>query len=178
MKTLTHGNIYWRLRHAMGCFVIALTVGLAGCGVYTASSGRVDESIKRVTIQYLENMTSEPNLGVDLSDAITRAIQLDNTLKIVEEGDSDTIISGKVMRYSLKEVAARQDLTVSEYQVQIAVILTATVRATGETLFNKKRFTGTGNYVLNDDISSEETARSEAAEEIVRDILALVVEDW
>jgi len=165
--------------HLTALAIVAnLLVSLIGCGVYSAASGRVDESIKRVTVQYLENMTPEPNLGVDLSDAITRAIQLDNTLKIVDEGEADTIVSGKVMRYSLKEVAARQDLTVTEYQVQIAVVLTAMVRATGETLFKNKRFTGTGNYVLNDDISSEDTARVEAAEEIVRDILALVVEDW
>ena len=159
--------------------VLALLLSaMVGCGMYSANSGRVDESIRRVGIQYLENMTAEPNLGVDLSDEITRAVQVDNTLKVVDEGDADTIISGKVMRYSLKEMAARQDLTVTEYQVQIAVILTATVRATGEKLFTKKRFTGTGNYVLNDSATSEETARSEAAEEIVRDILALVVEDW
>ncbi len=149
-----------------------------GCGIYSASSGRVDESIKRVDVQYLENMTPEPNIGVDLADAITRALQLDNTLKVVDPSEADTIVSGKVMRYSLREVAARQDLTVTEYQVQIAVILTATIRATGEKLFDKRRFTGTGNYVLNDDVTSEETARDEAATEIVRDILALVVEDW
>ena len=156
----------------------SLLVVLAGCGVYSASSGRVDESIRRVSVQYLENMTPEPNLGVDLADEITEAIQLDNTLKIVDEGEANTIVSGKVMRYTLREVAARQDLTVTEYQVQIAVILTGTVRATGEKLFTRKRFTGTGNYVLNDTETSEETARKEAATEIVRDILALVVEDW
>jgi hypothetical protein len=157
--------------------ILALFLG-TGCGVYSASSGRVDESFKRVAVQYLENMTSEPNIGVDLADAIILAVQLDNTLKVVDEGDADTILAGKVMRYGLKEVAARQDLTVTEYQVQIAVELTLTVRATGERLFERKRFTGTGNYVLNDDVSSEDTARKEAAEEIVRDILALVVEDW
>ncbi len=50
-------------------FVALLVVGtqLLGCGVYSASSGRVDESIKRVAVQYLENNTAEPNLGVDLS---------------------------------------------------------------------------------------------------------------
>jgi len=95
---------------------------------------------------------------------------------VTEETNADTIISGKVMRYTLREVAARQDLTVNEYQVQIAVILTMTVRSTGEKIFDKRRFTGTGNYSLED--SDEEIARGEATEEIVRDILALVVEDW
>jgi len=158
---------------------LAALLALGGCGVYSAKPGRVDESIKRVAVRYLENMTSEPNIGVDLADAITLAIQTDNTLKIVDEGSSDTILSGKVVRYHLKEVFARENLTVNEYQVQIAVILDFIQRDTGEKIFSQKRFTGTGNYLLDDPAgSSEDTARQEAAEEIVKDILALVVEGW
>ena len=158
---------------------IAFLVLLSGCGVYSASSGRVDENLKMVAVQYLENLTAEPNLGVDLSDDIIFALQVDNTLKVVDEADADSIISGRVVRYTLREVATTQELTVNEYQVQIAVVLTFTVRATGEKIFDKRRFTGTGNYVLNDPQgTSEETARDEAVEEIVRDILAQVVEDW
>lgn len=158
--------------------VIILVTSLAACGVYSASSGRVDDNIKRVYVDYLENMTPEPNLGVDISDIIIRAIQIDNTLKVVDEGDADSVISGKVMRYHLKEVTTNENLTVNEYQVQIAVVLDFTVRATGEALFKKQRFTGTGNYVLGDSETDEDSARGEAVEEIVRDILAQVVEDW
>jgi len=149
---------------------------LSGCGVYSASSGRVDENIKQVYVEYLENMTAEPNLGVDMADYIIRAIQIDNTLKTVDEANADSIISGKVMRYHLQEVFAKENLTVNEFQVQIAVLLNFTVRSTGETIFKNKRFTGTGNYVTGE--SDEENARNEAVGEIVRDILAQVVEGW
>ncbi len=159
-------------------WVALLVSTISGCGVYSASSGRVDENIKRVYVAYLENMTAEPNLGVDISDIIIRAIQIDNTLQVVDEGDADSIISGKVMRYKLKEVTTNENLTVNEYQVQVAVSLDFIVRSTGEALFKKQRFTGTGNYVLGDSQTDEETARNEAVEEIVRDILAMVVEDW
>ena len=157
----------------------ALAVLVTGCGVYSASSGRVDDSMKRVAVRYFENQTAEPNLGVDLADAVIFALQTDNTLKVVEEGDADTILAGTVTRYVRREAFARQDLTVNEYQVQIAVALTLTRRATGETVFANRRFTGTGNYVLDDpNGTTEQTARAEAATEIVKDILALVVEDW
>lgn len=160
-------------------FFVAGLAFLAGCGVYSANTGRVDESLKHVAVRYLENMTPEPNIGQDLSDAIILAIQIDNTLKIVDEGSADSILSGKVVRYNLKEVAAKQNLTVNEYQVQIAVVLDLESRSTGEKIFSQKRFTGTGNYILDDPGgTSETTARQEAAEEIVRDILALVVEGW
>jgi hypothetical protein len=152
---------------------------LVGCGVYSASSGRVDESLKRIAIEYFENQTAEPNLGVDLADAVTAALQTDNTLKVVDEASADTILSGVVNRYVRREQFARSDLTVTEYQVQIAVTLTLVRRATGETLFKDRRFTGTGNYLLDgSNGTSEQTARTEAATEIVKDILALVVEDW
>lgn len=124
-------------------------------------------------------MTSEPNIGVDLADAIILALQTDNTLKVVEEGEADTILSGKAVRYHLKEAFAQEDLTVNQYQVQIAVVLDLAYRATGEKIFSQKRFTGTGNYTLDDpNGTSEQTARDEAATEIVKDILALVVEGW
>jgi hypothetical protein len=169
------------LRQMVFCLAgwMGLCVLIPGCSVYSASSGRVDENLQKVAVQYLENLTPEPNLGVELSDVIIFAIQSDNTLKVVDEASADSIISGRVVRYKLREVMTTEDLTVNEYQVQIAVVLTFTVRATGEKIFDKRRFTGTGNYVLNDPQgTSETTARSEAVEEIVRDILAQVVEDW
>ena len=46
-------------------------------------------------------------------------------------------------------------------------------------MIEKKRITGTGNYILNDPAgSTEDSARREAAEQIVRDIQGLIVEDW
>jgi len=166
-------------RLAVFSMVAGLVISLSGCGVYSASPGRVDDSIKMVAVQYLENLTSEPNLDVDLTDAIIFALQTDNTLRVVDEVEADSIISGKVTRYSLREMATTSELTVNEFQVQIAVSLTMAVRATGEKLFDKMRFTGTGNFVLDDPQgTSEDTARVEAAEEIVRDILAQVVSDW
>lgn len=167
-------------RHALGlaCLVAALGAA-AGCGVYSASSGRVDESLKRIAVQYFGNRTAEPDLGVDLADAVISALQTDNTLKVVDEASADTILSGEVTRYARQEQFARQDLTVNEYQVQIAVSLTLARRATGETIFKDRRFTGTGNYLLDgSNGTSEQTARAEAATEIVKDILAQVVEDW
>lgn len=169
-----------RIYRLIPAFLLVLFFGtvFSGCSVYSATSGRVDDNMKMVAVQYLENLTPEPNLGVDLSEDIIFALQVDNTLKVVDEAEADSIIGGKVVRYNRREVSTTQELTVNEYQVQIAVMLTLTVRATGEKIFDNRRFTGTGNYVLNDTETNEETARDEAVGEIVRDILALVVEDW
>jgi hypothetical protein len=63
--------------------LLATLCALGGCGVYSSTSGRVDENIKHVAVQFLENLTAEPNLGVELSEDIIFALQVDNTLKVV-----------------------------------------------------------------------------------------------
>lgn len=157
----------------------ALLLGvLGGCGPYSASSGRVDQSIKRVAVEYLENRTQEPDLGIDLADAIIAALQDDNTLKVVSYEAADSVIEGAAVFYEIRSAFISQDQQVDEYQVQIAVELTFRVKATAETIFERKRFTGVGNYYLDDGTTSETTAKVEAAVEITKDVLAQVVEDW
>jgi len=156
-----------------------LLLALVGCGVYTSSSGRIDESIRRVALPYLENQTAEPNIEVELTENIISALQDDNTLRVVELPDTATELTGKVVRYNLREAFTTNDLRVDEYQVQIMVELNMRVIETGEYLFEKKRITGTGNFAVDEaGGSAEADARAYAAAEIVREVLAAVVEDW
>jgi len=164
-------------------FLVALLcvacLALLGCGVYSASSGRVDQSIKQVYVEFFENKTKEPDLGIDLAEAVIDALQEDNTLKVVSNYETaDSTIEGAVVFYERKSAFISQDQQVDEFQVQIAVELTFRVKETGETIFEKRRFTGVGNYYLNDDKTSEFTAKVEAGVEITNDVLAQVVEDW
>ena len=166
-----------RLRPLMTLIVVGVIA--SGCGVYSASSGRVDDSIRSVHIPFLENKTSEPTIGIELTELIISAIQEDNTLKVSAEEDATTELIGSITRYRLKEAFTTQDLQVDEYQVQIQVELTFQPKSGESPLFEKKRIQGTGNYILDDpNGSSEQTAREEAAAEIVRGVLAAIVEDW
>lgn len=166
-------------RFALGLLVIAAVIGAGGCGVYSTTSGRVDESMQRVAVEYLDNRTAEADLGIQVAELIILSIQEDNTLEVVSTQVADTVIDGSVTGYRLRRMAVSPELQVEEYQVQMVVELTMRMRSTGEAVFEKRRFTGTGNYYLDDPNGSDETtAREEAIEEIVRDVLALVVEDW
>lgn len=154
-------------------------IGAGGCGVYSTTSGRVDASLQRVAVEYLDNRTAEADLGIQVAELIILSIQEDNTLEVVSTEVADTVIDGTVAGYRLRRMAVSPELQVEEYQVQMVVELTMRMRSTGEAVFEKRRFTGTGNYYLDDPNSSDETtAREEAIAEIVRDVLALVVEDW
>lgn len=150
-----------------------------GCGVYSTSSGRVDESLARVAVEYLENRTAEADLGIEVAEGVIEALEEDNTLKVVEREVASAVVEGAVTGYRLQRMAVSAELQVQEYQVQMVVQLTLRLKSSGETVFTDRRFTGTGNYFLDDpEGSSEQTAREDAIEEIVQDVLAEVVEDW
>lgn len=174
---MTH--VWTTLRTIQALTLIVAVIGVGGCGVYSASSGRVEEARKRVAVEYLENRTAEADLGINVSEGIIEAIQDDNTLKVVSTEAADSIIDGAVTGYRLRRMAVSPELQVEEYQVQMVVELTFRIKATGDAVFEKRRFTGVGNYYLDDpNGSSELTARDDAIVEIVRDVLAQVVEDW
>lgn len=174
-----------RRRCGASIAVVAGLVGLValagGCGVYSTSSGRVDESLRWVNVPYLENATAEPNIEIELTEAIITALQDDNTLKVVGLEGARTELVGRVVGYTLREAfttATGGNMQVDEYQVQIAVELTMRRLDGGENVFTRKRINGSGNFILGDGATSELTARSEAAAEIVREVLGLIVEDW
>ena len=171
-----------RGRLAWGVAGLAAALLLPGCGVYSTSSGRLDASLRHVAVPFLENRSTEPGIEVELTDLIVQALRDDNTLKVTDEEHADTILRGQVLRYALQEVFTRPDadrLQVDEYQVQILVELSLIKRVSAEALFEKRRITGTGNFILDDpDGGGEAGARALAAGEIVRDVLALIVEDW
>jgi hypothetical protein len=172
-------------RRGVSVPIVAGLLGLValagGCGVYSTSSGRVDESLRWVNVPYLENATAEPNIEIELTEAIITALQDDNTLKVVDLEAARTELVGRVVGYKLREAfttATGGNMQVDEYQVQIAVELTMRRLDGGENVFTRKRLNGSGNFILGDSATSELTARSEAAAEIVREVLGLIVEDW
>ena len=115
---------------ALATLTAALLLGLLGaCGPYSASSGRVDQSIKRVAVEYLDNRTQEPDLGIFLADAIIEALQDDNTLKVVSYEIADSVLEGAAVFYEIRSAFISQEQQVDEYQVQIAVELTFRVKA-------------------------------------------------
>jgi len=159
--------------------LLALIPLLGGCGVYSASSGRVDAALQRVSVEYFENRTAEPDLGIELAELVIAALQEDNTLKVVDSQSADTVIEGTVTRYLLRQASFSAEQQVDEFQVQIALELSFRVKATQEFIFDKRTFSGVGNYFLNDpNGTTEETAKREAVNEITKSVLAQVVEDW
>jgi len=155
----------------------ALLAGLGGCG-YGLTPGRVKPGLESVAIPYFENETTEPELEIAITDAIIAGIIKDRTLRYTDGQDADALILGKITFFKIQEVFFGEDRQAQEYEVRVACKVSLVDRATGDVLVKPTTIRGKGSYYTDEGPEGEQKARLAAADELVRAILSLVIEEW
>jgi hypothetical protein len=158
-------------------WLVLFVVVLSGCG-YGLTPGRVKPGLESVAVPYFENETTEPELEVSLTDAIIAGIVADRTLRLTEENQADALILGKITFFKIQEVFFAENRQAQEYEVRVACEVSLVDRATGDVIVKPTTIRGKGDYFTDEGPEGEENARKEAADELVRAILALVIEEW
>lgn len=164
-----HGIIRWT--------IVALVLFAAGCG-YSFKPGQVREGLETVGVAYFENRSTEPEVEVELTEAILQGLIADRTLRIAEEEVADAVLYGIIRRYAFREAFFGQERQAEEYRVDIEVEVQMIDRRSGEPIVGPTRVQGTGSYYLEDGPEGEAAAREQAAVMIVQGILNLVIEEW
>jgi hypothetical protein len=149
----------------------------AGCG-YALTPGRVKPGLQSIAVPYFENETSEPELETKLTDQIIDGIVADRTLRLTQEDDADAILLGKITFFRIQEVFFAENRQAQEYEVRVACEVSLVDRATGDVIVKPTTIRGKGSYFTDEGPEGEDNARKEAADELVRAILGLVIEEW
>ena len=164
------------MRRVQFAAALLLLVALAGCA-YSLRAGRLRQGLEVVAVPYLENRSSEPEIEIQLTEAIIAGLIRDRTLRVADESRADALVLGTIREYRFREVFFGGDRQAEEYEITIAVEVEVIDRATRESMVGPRTVTGKGSYLL--DVSGgEEAARQEAVGEIVEGILNLVIEEW
>ncbi len=157
--------------------VLLVLTSLQGCG-YGLTPGRVKPGLQSVAVPYFENETTEPELEVSLTDAIIAGIVADRTLRLTDEQQADALILGKITYFKIQEVFFAENRQAQEYEVRVACEVSLVDRATGDIIVKPTTIRGKGDYFTDEGPEGEDNARQQAADELVRAILALVIEEW
>lgn len=165
-------------RHIVSALLLVLVGGaLAGCG-YGLRAGKLRPGLESVAVPYFENRSNEPEIEVELTDAILAGLIADRTLRVTDENIADALVLGVVRGYDFREAFFGADRQAEEYRIDIEVEVRVVERDGGEVIAGPQRIQGTGSYYLEEGPAGEEDARAKAAEMIVKGILNLVVEEW
>jgi len=159
--------------------VCTAVVSLWGCSHYGTTS-RTAKDIKSVYVPFFANDTSEPDLEITVTEGIINSLIADNTLRVVDEGNSDAILEGRIVQFENRPFTFDQNLNAQEYRLRIHVVVSLFNRRTGKPIWEKRRITGEAPYFL-EPIQRENTfemAKSQAISLITDRILNMTVQDW
>lgn len=170
------------MRRAVRRLPLALALGLtleaAACGY--SLSGNLPDHIRTVAVPTFRNKTQEPAVENTLTAAVISAFAGSGKLRVVPLSEADAVLEGEVVGYQIESVAVDRRINVREYRLVVTMnIQFRDLRRNAmlwrqEGLQEKADFRVPGQVA--ETISREEGAVREAAVDIGRRIVALVVD--
>jgi len=164
-----------------GCWLVLLSLTfflVAGCGYKLGPTNGTVAGSKSVQIAPFSNQTLEPRLTDAVASQVRKQVQRDGTFKLATHGEGDIAVTGIIQRYDRGEVTfSRNDiLVVRDYRISLTARVTARERSTGKVLFDQPVTGHTLIRVNSDLVSSERQAVPLLAEDLARNVTALLVD--
>jgi hypothetical protein len=133
---------------------------------------------KSVQVNPFDNQTLEPRLTDAVTQQLRKQLQLDGTYRLASHDDGDIIVSGSIIRYTRKNVSykSKDVLTAQDYQIEITAQVHARQRSTGKVLLDQPVVGTTLIRVENDLTSSERQGLPLLAENLAKNVAALLTE--
>jgi hypothetical protein len=163
--------------------IIALFCAIvAGSCTFYGTTSRTAGDIARISIPYFTNRTSEPDVEIEITDRIILGIAKDNTLKVVDETESDATLEGSVTKFRNTPFTFAQDETqiqAEQYRLMIEIKVSLFSPSKNAYIYEDKLIRAHGDYYLETNVDQNyENALTEVYQDLVDGILAATVQDW
>jgi len=161
------------------CFQTFLIFGAifafqSGCGPYSFSSSGASH-LKTVAVPIFQDQTSEFGIKEKLTDKVIEQFTRDNTLRLSDRRNADSLIEGKIVRVHDQAGAFTSDESVKDIKVFITVNIKYEDLKKRKTIWEEViREWGT----FNPDEETRETGIDEAIGKIATEILNRSVSGW
>lgn len=162
---------------------LAAILALAGAGtgcLYGFAGGGLPPHIRTVAILPFENLTPEPTLTNEVTEAVREAVERRLGLRAAGVDNADAIVRGAVTRYEPDILLQVQPgvrgapANVTARRVQLTVRVEILDQVEGRTLWQRPSLTVDGEY----EPPREEEGRRRALEKLVTDIVNGAQSQW
>jgi len=181
MKNSAQSGAFWLSWTALWILAGGL---FGGCFRYSFS-GAVPSHLKTIAVPLLDNQTAEFGIAERITDQIIGEFQRDNTFKIADSDNSDSILKGSLLRvedtpytYSGQGEGQAQNFSVGEYRLTLVVRIEYIDQTKNETIWQRE-FSDWGTYDHTTGSPEErEQGFQEAIKKLAEDILNQTVSGW
>jgi hypothetical protein len=168
---------------AVGYVVLAgLTALAGGCAGYRVGpvSGR-EAGARSVQVNAFSSRVIEPRVGDAVTSSLRKQLQQEGTFRLNTKEEGDIILSGTIVEYDRSHLSLQRTdtLTPRDYRLHLRAHVTAQERASGRVLLSRDVVGRTTLRITPDLASAERQAVPLAAEDLARNITALLTEgEW
>ncbi len=158
-----------------GLALALAALALSGCANYRWTS-RVPEEMRTVAVPVFENRTMSAELGVIVSQYVSREFQREGTFSLRRAGASSIEVQGSVVKAERHPVSfdraygSRAD----EYRYLVTVEVSIVNKDVGRVLQAGRPYTGETTFLVQGDLL---TAQRNAAQRIAQDLARQIVDD-
>lgn len=151
---------------------------LSGC-LYKFSGGGFPPDIKTVAVLPFDNLTAEPALTQEVTQAVRDAVQGRLGLKAAGEQTADAVVRGSISRYDPDQPAVyngtqNNQVTVTRRMVQITLSIEIVNQKDGKTLWQRGGLMVDGEY----EPGRELDGRKKAEDKLVTNIVDGAQSQW
>lgn len=149
---------------------------LGGCGAYSFSSSGASH-LKTVAIPIFQDRTSEFGIKEELTDEVISQFTRDNTLRVTDRRNADSLIEGTVLSVEDRAGAFSSDERVSDIRIFLTVQVKYEDLKKRKTVW-EENITQWGSFNPDNSGEGRETGIRQAIEKIAQEILNKSVSDW
>jgi outer membrane lipopolysaccharide assembly protein LptE/RlpB len=167
-------------RPARILLLLAATLILGGCGIYSFSGTSIDNDVETITINYFEYKAPKvnPSLSNDLTEALRTRFRRMTRLEQVEQ-DGDMEIVGEVTGYAVSAAAVTANEVAARNKLTVTVKVDFFNRKHPEEDFEGQTFSNYAEYDSTNSLDAvESTLCAEIIDKIIEDIFNATVAQW
>ena len=155
--------------------IVALITLTSACGYRLVGTGnKLPDHIRTLAIPVFDNLTDQPELHRNLTDAVREAFLNDARVKIVPERKADMVVKGTLSYYDVRPIAFNNQDVATQYWVKISIDLDARDRVKKKA-YLKQQLKTRWDYNANENVIDSEEARLQALKEAYQDLALRMV---
>jgi Lipopolysaccharide-assembly len=159
--------------------VAVLAALLCGGCPYGFAGGGLPSNIRTVAILPFDNLTAEPQLTQEVSDALREAVQGRLGLRPASEANADAVVRGTILRYEPDIALSFQpgqtgNVAVTSRRVQLTLKVEIYDQREGRALWSRESMVVDGEY----EPPREADGRKKALDKLVTDIVDGAQSQW
>ncbi len=168
--------------------LLVLGLALAGCGYTTRSL--IADQYKTVFVAPFENKIDYlnqderriyiPGLETRVRQAVIDRYVFDGNLHVGQEGTSDLVLKGQVLRFDRDELRLTNNEDVKEYRLRVTVALTLIdPNENNKVVWTEPSFSGEATYYVTGPLAkSESAAIDDTLQDLAQRVVARTIENW